>query len=135
MTFMKEASVPARCLARELSALIYIMVMLGSAVARSTLHDEPSSLLQTRLHHHMAASTEGPRFDHVLLIVTRFHADKVLTLHSAYRPHFWDVVFLGPAAEMNAEEASNLRQQGLQVDDCSESLFDYGRFPCGDTVY
>merc|ERR1719160_2107940 len=90
-----------------------------------------SSLLQTRRHHHVAppydtmnfgGESRGPRFDHVLLIVTRFHADKVSTLHSAYRPHFWDVVFMGPAAEMNAEEASNLRQQGFQVDDCSESM-------------
>merc|ERR1719420_816326 len=63
-----------------------------------------------------------PRFEHVLLIVTRFRADKVLTLHSAYRPHFWDVVFLGAMGEMNAEEASNLTQQGFQVDDCSKSI-------------
>jgi len=44
MIFMKEASLPVRCLARELSGLIYnilyIMVVLGSAVAHSTLYDE-----------------------------------------------------------------------------------------------
>merc|ERR1719407_197340 len=86
-----------------------------------------SSLLQTRRHHHMAPAydtmnfggeSRGSRFEHVLLIVTRFHADKVSTLHRAYRRHFWDVVFLGPA--LLGEEGSNLTQQGLQVENCSE---------------
>lgn len=80
-----------------------------------------------------AASFEESPFAHVLLLVTRIHADKVPAIDAAYRPHFWDTVYVGPRAASN--ETSLLRAQGFAVDDCSDyQEFDRGwldmTYPC-----
>lgn len=77
---------------------------------------------------------EDSPFAHVLLIVTRMHADKAPTIQAAYGPHFWDTLYVSPRATSN--ETRFLRARGFAVaDDCREyQAFDRGwldvSYPC-----
>lgn len=93
---------------------------------------------------HMPVGAPGP-FQKVLLVILNVHPERVPVLDAIYRPHFWDIVYVGgpslrpdsmdPMSDSmgnSSEQVQNMEAHGVAFDACEEgnSLEKDTTYPC-----